>query len=61
MNSKKRKQLKTQLRALTRAQLVALGKQKTDAPYSDLLAADKDELVDFLLTVDGVLKPEAVQ
>lgn len=59
MNKKKRKQLKDQLKALTRAQLVALGKQKTETPYSDLLDADKETLVDYLLTVDGILKPVA--
>ena len=60
MNAKKRKNLRKTLAALTKQQLVALGKQKTDAPYQELLAASTDELVEFLLTVDGVLKPEAV-
>ena len=60
MSGKKRKQLRKQLDALEHRQLVALGKQKTDVSYQTLLKTSKEDLVDVLITVDGVLKPEEV-
>jgi hypothetical protein len=60
MNAKKRKQLKSQLRDLTTAQLVALATQKTATPYKELLSLDPESLIDLLVEVEGVLKPEAV-
>jgi hypothetical protein len=60
MNAKKRKQLKSQLRELTTAQLVALATQKTETPYKELLSLDPESLIDLLVEVEGVLKPEAV-
>lgn len=59
MNSKNRKQLRKQLVDLERRQLVALGKQKTNVPYRELLNTPKDQLVELLVPVKGVLKPEA--
>ena len=58
MNAKKRKQLKQQLSGLHRVQLVALAKQKTDTPYSELRILAKEALVEMLLPVEGVLKPQ---
>lgn len=60
MNAKKRKQLRNQMRELTRAQLVALATQKGVLSYQEALTKTKDELVDTLVPVEGVLKPVAV-
>lgn len=60
MNSKRRKQLCKQLNALEHQQLVALGSQKTNVPFQTLLKTSKEDLVEILITVDGVLKPEEV-
>ena len=58
MNAKKRKSLTIQLSALTRAQLVALAVQKEVLPYQIALGQTKEALVESLIVVDGVLKPE---
>ena len=57
MNAKKRKGVKTQLEAMSKAQLVALAVQKTSLTYQEALATDKDALVMTLVIVEGVLKP----
>jgi len=59
MNAKKRKNLKVQLNALTKAQLVALAVQKDVMPYQIALGQTKEALVESLIVVEGVLKPEA--
>lgn len=59
MNAKKRKQLKKSLASLERRQLVALGKQKTETSFQTLLGMSSEELVELLLPVEKVLKPEA--
>ena len=58
MNAKKRKHLKGQLNALTRAQLISLAVQKEVMPYQIALGLTKEALVENLVAVDGVLKPE---
>jgi hypothetical protein len=60
-DAKKRKKMRKYLLTLSRAQLVALGKQKTDVPYQTLLSMDVETLADTLIVVDGVLKPEAAE
>ena len=49
---------KINLNKLTRPQLIALGKQKTDIPYQELLFSSKDLLVTRLAEVKNVLAPE---
>jgi hypothetical protein len=39
---------------------VALATQKTETPYKELLSLDPESLIDLLVEVEGVLKPEAV-
>jgi hypothetical protein len=58
MNAKKRKNLKIQLNALTKAQLIALAVQKEVLPYLIALGQTKESLVETLLPVEGVLKPQ---
>ncbi len=59
MNGRQRK-LKTKLDALSRQQLIALAVQKEALPYQIALGQTKDKLVETLVTVNGVLKPEQV-
>lgn len=59
MNAKKRKNLKHQLEKLSRAQLIALATQKEVMPYTIAVGQTKEALVDGLVVVEGVLKPEA--
>lgn len=49
--------VKAQLVRLDREQLVALGKQKTDTPYRELLAKSNGELIELLAGVENVLVP----
>lgn len=49
--------VKAQLVVLDRAQLVALGKQKTETPYRELLAKSNGELIELLAGVENVLVP----
>ena len=59
-DAKKRKKMRKCLLTLTRAQLVALGAQKTEIAYKSLLTMSPAELVEVLVNVDDVLKPVAV-
>lgn len=59
MSDKHRKN-RAGLQALTRPQLVALAKQKTDVNYQILLHSPVDDLVELLLPVSEVLEPEVV-
>lgn len=61
MNAKQRKHLKKQLEVLTRAQLVALAVQKEVMPYQIALGHTKEALVEALIVVESVLKPEEVK
>ena len=58
MNAKTRKQLKHQLEKLSRAQLVSLATQKEAMPYIIAKGQTKEALVEALVVVEGVLKPE---
>jgi hypothetical protein len=49
--------MKTQLRALTRPQLIALTVQKTGREYQDILTHPNKNLIKILLTVDNVMEP----
>ena len=53
------KKMRKHLKSHTRAQLVALGRQKSEVPYQELLGMTKDALVEVLVQIKGVLKPEA--
>lgn len=46
------------LKDLTRQQLLALGKQKTDIDFRLLVTYNKEELAELLSTVPNVLTPE---
>lgn len=46
--------MKTKLRECTRPQLIALGVQKTEIPYLELLSMDKDTLVNRLSEVKNI-------
>lgn len=59
MNKKQRKHLKGQLEELTRPQLVALATQKTELPFKDICGMSVEALVNTLIDVKSVLKPEA--
>lgn len=59
MNKKQRKHLKGQLEALTRPQLVALATQKTEMPFKAICGMSVEALVNTLIDVKSVLKPEA--
>jgi|GEM_PF-2940419 len=58
MNAKERKLLKRQLDELTLKQLVALATQKSDLSYPIVRHTPRGELIDFLMTIENVLKPE---
>jgi hypothetical protein len=49
------------LKDLTRQQLLALGKQKTEVDFRLLLTYNRDELAEILSTVPNVLTPEEVK
>lgn len=51
------KKVRSQLKQLTRAQLIALAVQKTGLPYQNALQCSKEELVTGLEGVEGVFKP----
>jgi hypothetical protein len=56
-DAKKRKKMRKHLVTFTRAQLVALGCQRTDLTFQSLLDLDKEELVNTLAGVPDVLSP----
>lgn len=57
MNADERKNLKTQLNALTRPQLIALATQKEVLPYREAVNETQESLVALCLPVEGVLAP----
>jgi hypothetical protein len=42
---------------LTHQQLIALGKQKTDIPYRELVKTEREKLVAQLSKVKGIMTP----
>jgi hypothetical protein len=48
---------KVNLDKLTHQQLIALGKQKTDIPYRELVKIEREKLVAQLSKVKGVMTP----
>lgn len=48
---------KINLDNLTLAQLIALGRQKTDIPYSELVSMSREKLLTYLSEVERVLTP----
>jgi hypothetical protein len=52
-------ELRSQLRELSRAQLVALGRQRTMIPFPTLLEMTNDALVERLVQVEDALVPRA--
>jgi len=58
MSKKKRKHFRDQIEALTKAQLVALAVQKEVMPFLIAKGRTKEALVESLIAVEGVLKPE---
>jgi hypothetical protein len=52
------KEFDVKLKDLTRQQLLALGKQKTDIDFRLLVTYNKEELAELLSTVPNVLTPE---
>lgn len=58
MNAKERKHLMSQFEPLTRAQLIALATQKEVMPYQVARVQSKEALIESLIVVEGVLKPE---
>lgn len=49
--------MKTELRKLTRPQLIALAVQKTGREYQDILTHSNKNLIEILMTVLNVLEP----
>ena len=60
MSAKNLKAKRQSLSALSRPQLIALAKQKTDVNYQILLHSPVADLIELLLPVSEVLEPEAV-
>lgn len=58
MSSKKRKQLRQTLAALSRQQLIALAVQKEELPYALARTQTHEELVAALVDAEVSLKPE---
>jgi len=60
--AKKKKGIRAKLlETLTRQQLIALAKQKTEMPYADILRLDSESLATVLSDVPNVLAPEKAQ
>jgi hypothetical protein len=55
----RQEELRSQLRELSRAQLVALGRQRTMIPFPTLLEMSNDALVERLVQVEDALVPRA--